>query len=224
MNVVIFGSTGMVGKAVLLECIENNAIQNILLINRSPLNVQNSKVKEIIHDDFFDFSFVGKELKGLDACFYCIGVSSMGISEEIYTRFTHDITLKVAETLVENNNKMTFCFVSATGADSSEKGKVMWARVKGKTENRILRMSFKDAYIFRPGYIQPKKGVKSRVKMYNVMYTVFGVFYPILKLCFPNKILTSVGLANAMINAALIGFDKKILSSREINILAKMKS
>ena len=181
LNVIITGATGMVGKGVLLECIDSPDVESILLINRSPVDVMHPKVKEIIHKDFFDLSSVRDQLTGYNACFFCLGVSSVGMKEADYKRFTYDLTLGFAKVVLFLNPDMTFCYVSGAGTDSSEKGKSMWARVKGKTENDLLSLGFKATYMFRPGYIHPMRGIKSKTPLYKAVYVVLKPLYPLVK-------------------------------------------
>ena len=177
MKVLILGSTGMVGKGVLLECLEDSDIKNILVLNRQSCNISHNKLKEIIHENFFDFSTIKEQLKGFNACFFCLGVSAAGLDEKKYSKITYDLTLGFAQIMLELNPNSIFCYVSGAGTDSSEKGRIMWARIKGKTENALLALPFKESYMFRPGYIQPLKGVKSKTGAYNVFYSIFKPFY-----------------------------------------------
>ena len=172
MKVIITGTTGMVGKGVLLECLEHPAITGVLLVNRRPVGVQHPKLKEVIHKDFYDLSPVKAQLQGYDACFFCLGVSVVGLTEEQYTKTTYDLTLHFAETVI--NPRMTFIYVSGTGTDSSEQGRTMWARIKGRTENALLKMPFKAAYMFRPGIILPMKGVRSATSWYNAITAILN--------------------------------------------------
>lgn len=219
MKAIVLGSTGMVGKAVLLECLEDSRITRVLAINRRSLNMAHGKLVEVIHDDFFDFSDLNNQLAEYDACFFCLGTSSVGLSEEKYSRITYDLTLSFARTFSAANPAAVFCYVSGTGTDSSERGKMMWARVKGKTENDLLKLSFRDAYMFRPGYIQPLKGVRARSPVVNILYFIFTPLYHILK-AFGSAVTDSVSLGKAMIRVAVSGYDKKIIEPKDINILA----
>jgi hypothetical protein len=221
IKAIITGTTGMVGKGVLYECFESPDVESVLVINRQPLGLQHSKLKEIIHNDFHDLSPLKEELKGYNACFFCMGISSVGLSEEKYHQVTHDITLHFAKVLLGLNPQMTFIYVSGTGTDSSEKGRMMWARVKGKTENAILAMPFKDAYMFRPGYIQPTRGIKSRTRIYNVFYFFLKPLYPLMKRLIPKYMTDTDLVGKAMINAVLKGYPKKHLENADINKLAK---
>ncbi len=219
MKAIILGSTGMVGKSVLLQCVEDKDVEAVLLINRRPLNFSHEKVTEIIHRDFMDTSDLKDNLKGYDACFFCLGVSSVGMKEEEYRKLTYDLTLSFARTLASVNPDVVFCYVSGTGTDETEKGKIMWARIKGKTENALLALPFKGAYMFRPGYIQPLKGVKARSGLVNTLYAVFTPLYYVLK-SFKGLMTDSVSLGKAMINAARYGYDKRIIEMKDIAILA----
>jgi uncharacterized protein YbjT (DUF2867 family) len=218
INPIIFGSTGMVGQAVLLECLEDINVQSILLINRRPVHIRHEKVKEIIHLDFNDFSSLTKEFSGYDTCFFCLGISSVGLSEEEYHRTTYDITIRAAETLSSTGKPFIFCYVSGAGTDSSEKGRSMWARVKGKTENKLFSL-FEHAYMFRPGYIQPLKGIRSRTWLYNAIYAVFTPAYFLLK-PFKSLVTDTTRLGKAMIRVVTKSYEKKILENRDINKLA----
>jgi len=221
LKVIITGSTGMVGKGILLECLGRPEVESILVINRKPLDIQHDKITEIVHNDFYNLSTIEPQLKGYNACFFCLGVSAFGMSETDYSRITYDMTLHFADTLLRLNPDMHFCYVSGQGTDSSEKGRVMWARIKGKTENALLGMPFKKSYMFRPGYIQPMKGIKSSTKLYNMLYMVFKPLYPLLKAVFPTQLTSSVQVGNAMINVVLFGSEKKHLTNIDINLLAE---
>jgi uncharacterized protein YbjT (DUF2867 family) len=217
IKAIITGATGMVGEGVLHECLLHPDVESVLVINRKPCGVKHEKLKEIIHKDFLELSSIENQLKGYNACYFCAGVSSVGKKEDEYKRITYDLTLNFAKTLLKVNNSMTFCYVSGVGTDSTEKGRSIWARVKGKTENDLLNLSFKAAYMFRPGYIQPTKGLRNTYKMYKVL----APFYPIIKLLLSKYATTLKELGLAMINVALYGSDKKILECREIVNLSK---
>lgn len=219
MKVIITGSTGMVGKAVLLECLESNAVESVLVVNRHSIHMNHPKLKEIIHKDFLNIETIKDDLKGYDACFFCMGISAVGLSEEKYSKITYSITEIFAKTLHALNPNMVFNYVSGTGTDSSEKGRIMWARVKGKTENMIFKQGFKDAYAFRPGFILPEKGVKSRTKLYNFFYIISRPFFPLLKKS--KSVTTSSKVGKAMINSVLYPQDLKILENPDINKLAQ---
>jgi hypothetical protein len=219
IKAIVLGVTGMVGEGVLHECLNHSEVESVLVINRRPCGVQHEKLKEIILKDFFAFSEIENQLAGYNACYFCMGVSSLGMKEEAYRRITYDLTLNVANILLKRNPQITFCYVSGSGTDSSEKGRSMWARVKGKTENDLLKLPFKAAYMFRPGYIQPIKGLKNTYKVYKVL----GPLYPVLKTFFPRYVCKLEEIGRAMINAVLQGDDVKILENRDIVRLANQK-
>jgi uncharacterized protein YbjT (DUF2867 family) len=221
IKVLITGSTGMVGKGVLYECLESDFVEEVLVVNRQRLEISNPKLKEIIHHDFFNLNEIEPKFKGYDACFFCLGVSSIGMKEEKFSRLTFDLTINFAESFLKQNPDSVFNYVSGTKTDSSEKGKVMWARVKGRTENKILNMNFKDAYMFRPGYIQPLKGIKSKTKAYQAMYNVLKYFYPVFKALIPNQITNTTNVGKAMIYSAVFGDSLKYLENKDINRFAK---
>lgn len=216
LKVIITGSTGMVGKGVLLECIDSPDVESILVINRSPVDIKHPKVKEIIHKDFFDWSAIRGQLSGYNCCFFCLGVSAAGMKEADYRRMTYDLALGFAKVVLFLNPDMTFCYVSGAGTDSSEKGRMMWARIKGKTENDLLSLGFKAAYMFRPGYIHPMRGIKSRTPLYNAFYKVLKPLYPLLKRM-PKYVTDNVTIGRAMIAVAKNGYSKGVLESLDIN-------
>lgn len=220
MKVIILGSTGMVGKGVLLECLNDPDIEKVLVVNRQSCNITNAKLFEIIHNDFFNLSDIKEQIKGYDACFFCLGISSAGLSEEKYTKITYDLTMVFAQIMVELNPESIFCYVSGVGTDSSEKGRTMWARVKGKTENALLALPFKASYMFRPGYIQPGKGIRSKTALYRIFYIVLTPLYFLLK-PFKGLVTNTKSLSKAMINVAKKGSNKNILGVRDINMLAE---
>lgn len=221
MKIIITGATGMVGKGVLLECLSNEAVTSVLVINRKSVDLQDPKLKEIIHSDFFDLSAIREELAGYDACFFCLGISSFRQSEEIYTHITYELTMNFAQELLPLNPGMTFIYVSGTGTDSTEKGNTMWARVKGKTENDIIKLGFKDAYAFRPAYIKPEANTPSSTPIYRVLLATFGVLHPVIKFLFPKYTTTTAQIGKAMIAVAGNGFDKKQVESADIIQLSK---
>lgn len=220
MKAIITGSTGMVGRAALLECLEDTRVTEVLLINRNPIPISHPKIKEVLHQDFSDFSTIADQLAGYDACYFCMGVSAGGMSEADYRRVTYDFTMALATACYQANPEMTFCYVSGDGTDSTEKGRMMWARVKGKTENDILKMGFKDAYMFRPGIIQPLKGIKSRTKLYQFFYDWFGWLLPIIKGISKHSMTTTTNIGMAMIDVHLNGNEKKHLYNKDINKIA----
>jgi len=217
VKVIITGSTGMVGEGVLHECLNHNDIEKILVINRKTCGVKNSKLTEVIHDNFFDLSGMEETLKGYNACFFCLGVTSIKKKEEEYFRLTYTLTTYIAGILLKFNPEMTFCYISGTGTDSTEKGKIMWARIKGKTENDLLKMKFKKVYNFRPGYLHPTKGLRYS----HTYYKWIGFLYPVLRFIFPKYISTLKELGLAMINSVTKGYDKQILEVKDIIELSK---
>jgi len=217
IKAIITGATGMVGEGVLHECLLHPAVESVLVVNRKPCGVQHNKLKEIIHNDFSDLSSIENELTGYNACYYCAGVSVVGKTEEKFKRIIYDLTLNFANTLVKQNTDLTFCYVSGSGTDSTEQGKIMWARIKGKTENDLLKLPFKKSFMFRPGYIQPTKGLKNTKGFYKAL----APFYPFWKILFPKHLVTLEQLGKAMINSSLYGYNKRILECVDIAELAK---
>jgi len=209
IKAIITGSTGMVGEGVLHICLNNPNVENVLVINRKPCGITHPKLKEIIHKDFMDLTEIENQLVGYNSCYFCAGISSIGKNEEEFRKITYDLTLNFAKTLVKSNSQMVFTYVSGTGTDSSEKGKIMWARIKGKTENDLLKLPFKDAFMFRPGYIQPIKGLKNSYKIYKIT----SPLYPILEKFFPKHVITLEELGNSMINITQNGYEKKVLEN-----------
>jgi len=217
LRVIITGATGMVGEGVMLECVEHPAIAQVLLVSRKPYGAKHPKLKECIVPDFLDLDGVASQLTGYDACFYCAGVSSTGMSESEYSHITYDITIHFAQTLAGLNPEMIFDYVSGSLTDSSEKGRVMWARVKGKTENTLMKCGFRRVYNFRPGFMKPTPGQKNVISFYKII----GWSYPLLLALFPNQISTMREVGLAMINSVLKGYPKQVLEIRDINSLAK---
>ncbi len=207
----------MVGQGVLRECRLDPEVTEILSIVRKSTGRQDNKVREIVHADFFDFTSLEPEFTGLDACFYCLGVSSVGMSEADYRHVTYDIALAAAHAVVKQNPMMTFCFISGAGTDSSGKGKSMWARVKGQTENALLALPFKAAYMFRPGVIVPLHGIESRTALYRIPYIIMTPILPLLQRLFPKYVTTTEKLGRAMLTAAKHGAPKAILESVDFN-------
>jgi uncharacterized protein YbjT (DUF2867 family) len=216
MNVLIFGATGMVGQGVLRECLVDPAVQRVQAIGRTPTGVQNAKLREIVHQDAWHYADIENDLSGFDACFFCLGVTSSGMKEEAYARVTYDITMAAAETLCQLNPQMTFIFVSGAGTDSSEQGRAMWARVKGRTENALLQLPFAAAYMFRPGVIEPVHGARSKTASYRVLYTLTKPLLPVLRWAFPDYVLTTQQIGLAMLVVARHGFSKRVLESKDI--------
>jgi hypothetical protein len=221
MNIrtIVFGASGMVGEGVLLECLKDPNVESVLVIGRRPCNVTHPKLTELIHKDFFDYSAIENSLQGYNACFFCLGISSVGKNETEYTRITYDLTMQAATTLSRLNPEMTFCYVSGTGTDSTEKGRIMWARVKGRTENQLARLPFKAVFAFRPGLMKPTRGQKNL----KTIFKVIGSSYPLWKLLTPKHVcrLEEVGLA--MIQAARFGSSRRILGNLDIAELARTK-
>jgi nucleoside-diphosphate-sugar epimerase len=216
IKAIVTGSTGMVGEGVLMECLENPEVEQVLVINRKPGGMPHPKLREILHGDFFDLSPIEAQLGGYNACFFCLGVSSVGMGQEEYKRVTYDLTLNVGRVLAKLNPDMAFCYVTGRGTDSSEKGKVVWARVKGATENALLRL-FKNGYMFRPAFMLATPGQKNL----NKWYKYFAWIYPIGRPLFPDSFCTLQEVGQAMIRAAGKGSPKKILEVRDIVALAK---
>jgi uncharacterized protein YbjT (DUF2867 family) len=220
MNVLIFGATGMIGQGVLRECLLDAGVQLVKTVGRTATGVQHPKLHEVVHQDLSNYSSIETELSGFDACFFCLGVSSVGMKDADYERITYGITLAAAETLARLNPQMTFIYVSGAGTDSSEQGRIAWARVKGKTENALLRLPFKAAYMFRPGIIVPLHGIRSRTTVYRVIYALTKPLLPTLRRAFPNLILTTDQIGRAMLAVARNGAPKRILESKDINAIA----
>jgi uncharacterized protein YbjT (DUF2867 family) len=219
LKVLLFGASGMVGQGVLRECLLDPDVESVLSVGRSPVGQRHAKLREIVRKDLFDLSDVEDRLRGLDACFFCLGVSSAGMAEADYRRMTYDLTLSAARTLSKLNPGMTFVYVSGMGADSSERGRAMWARVRGETENALLRLPFKAAYIVRPGVIQPLHGIRSKTPFYQLFYSLLGPLIPALKAAFPQYVTTTEQLGRVMIAATKRGAPKPVLESRDINAL-----
>ena len=215
IKAIITGSTGMVGEGVLHVCLNNENVESVLLINRKPCGVVHPKLKEIIHKDFMNLSEIKEQFAGYNACYFCAGVSSVGKNEEEYIKLTYDLTINFAKTLL--NDEMILTYVSGSGTDSSEKGKLMWARVKGKTENDLLKLGFKNAFMYRPGYIQPIKGMKNTYKIYKFLTP----FYSIFESLFPKYVISLDELANSMINVTINGYAKNVLENEDIRRTAK---
>ena len=219
IHAIITGSTGMVGKGVLFECLQNPVVKSVLVINRQSVGVTHPKLREIIHTDFHDFSAIESELRGYHACFFCLGISAAGLSEAAYRHITYDMTLQLAQTLLRTSPQLTFCYVSGAGTDHTLKSRLMWARVKGETENALLELPFRDCYLFRPAFIQPMDGIRSRTPLYNGLYAVLKPFYPLLK-NFPQYVTSSQRLAKAMVKIVGQGYEQSRLESADINLLA----
>ncbi len=214
MKVIITGTTGMVGKGVMLECLDHPKVTKVLSISRRPPDVEHEKLEILIHNDFSDFSAYREKFSEYQACYLCMGVSAAGMSEEQYKTLTYDYTLALARELPVSG--MTVTYVSGQGTDSSEKGRIMWARVKGRTENKLLSMSFKQAYMFRPGAIIPLRGIKSSTRLYQFFYDYFMWLIKLMKAISPNSIVSTTQLGLAMINVSLYGYNKNVLGPKDI--------
>jgi len=214
MKAIVFGATGMVGEGVLHEALCHAAVESVLVIGRAPCGVSHPKLTEIIHSDFFDFSSIEQHLRGYDACFFCLGVSSIGMTEEKYRRVTYDLTMAAATTLSGLNPGMTFCYISGMGTDSS--GRAMWARVKGMAEDHLRRLPFKAVYLFRPGFIKPTPGLKNAFTAARFL----GSMYPFLRVVVPKYVCTLKDLGIAMIQSVLRGYTQPVLENKDIARLA----
>ncbi len=214
-KVIITGTTGMVGEGVLIECLAHPHISEVLSVSRKPNGITHPKLKEYLVPDFLSMKPDDENVKGYDACFFCAGISSVGMKEEDYTRITFDTTVHFAKVLLQQNPQMTFIYVSGASTDSTEQGRLMWARVKGKTENTLAKMPFKKVYNFRPGFMKLTPGQKNALPLYKYI----GWMYPILKAIFPNSASTLAQVGRAMINSLITGSDKQILEVRDINEL-----
>jgi uncharacterized protein YbjT (DUF2867 family) len=217
MKVILFGATGMVGQGVLRECLLDGEVEDVLVVGRSPTGQTNAKLREILHDNFLDFSAIESRLTGFAACFFCLGVSSVGMSEERYRHLTYDITMAAATTLAKLNPGMVFNYVTGRGTDSTEQGPLMWARVKGKTENDLLKLPFKAAYMFRPAGIQPLHGIRSKTAWVQAIYVGAAPLLTVLNRVAPAYMTTTEQVGRAMIRVARDGYPKAVLESEDIN-------
>lgn len=217
IKAVIFGATGMVGEGVLHEALKHPNVELVLVIGRKPCNVAHPKLTELFHNDFFDYSAIADRLRGYNACYFCLGVSSVGMSEQDYSRLTYDLTMQAAKALSKRNPNMTFCYVSGAGTDSTESGRIMWARVKGKTENHLMKLPFKAVYLFRPGFIKPIKGLKNAHSISRIV----GLLYPLWKALFPKYVCTLEDLGLVMIRVTAEGHSKQIIENPDITQLAR---
>jgi uncharacterized protein YbjT (DUF2867 family) len=215
MKAIVFGATGMVGEGVLHEALRDPLVASVLVVGRRSCSVNHPKLTEVLHDDFYDYTSILDRLRGYDACFFCLGVTSIGKSEAEYRRLTYDLTMAAAKALSQLNPGMVFCYVSGAGTDSSERGRIMWARVKGKTENDLMRLPFNAVYAFRPGYIRPTPGLKNSMTASKVL----SPLYPILKLFFSNHVCSMQDLGRAMIRVVEKGYPRNVLESADITHL-----
>ena len=217
MKVIIFGASGMIGAGTLLECFADPQVERVLAVVRRPTAVRHAKLEEVVHADFYDYSALQGRWPEFDACLFCLGVTSVGMDEASYRHVTFDLTLAAARSIVAVNRKLVFCYVTGAGTDSSARGRVMWARVKGETENALLALPFKAAYMFRPGYIQPMKGVRSKTRWYQAVYDVVGAFYPLLRRAAPGWVTDTETIGRALIRVAAEGYPTRVLEGRDIN-------
>jgi hypothetical protein len=217
IRAIITGTTGMVGEGVLHECLLSPDVEAVLVINRRPCGVTHPKLKEIIHADFFDISPLRDQLSGYNACYFCLGVSSVGMNKETYYKMTYVLTMHIAETLSHLNRDMTFCYVSGAGTDSTEKGMSNWSRVKGKTENDLMKLPFKAVFAFRPGFIRAIKGMKYTHSFYKYV----GWMFPMGRALFPGGFAKMEEIGQAMIHVTLKGFNKKVLEGKDIIALGQ---
>lgn len=217
IRAILTGATGMVGEGVLHECLNDPDVEQVLIVNRKPSGMSHPKLKEIVVHDFYDLSPVADKLAGYNACFFCLGTTSIGKNEEEYTKITYTLTMHFANTVVKQNPDMVFCYISGASTDSTEQGRMMWARVKGKTENDLMKLPFKAVYNFRPGYMHPTPGLKNTLKGYKYITWM----YPLLRAIFPSRVTTLAELGHAMINVVKRGYDKNILEVKDILVMSK---
>jgi uncharacterized protein YbjT (DUF2867 family) len=223
VKIILFGATGMVGQGALRECLLDSDVAEVLVVGRSASGRKHAKIREIVHADLYDLSPIAPQLAGYDACFFCLGVSSVRMNEAEYTKITHDLTLAVARVLSQQNPQMVFLYISGAGTDSTERGKTMWARVKGRTENELLREPFRAAYMLRPGYIQPMHGVKSKTPLYSLFYVLLSWLYPVLRLVARKYVITTEDLGRGMIKIAKSGAPKRVLENSDIEAMLSSK-
>jgi uncharacterized protein YbjT (DUF2867 family) len=217
VKVLLFGATGMVGQGVLRECLLDADVERVVALVRSPTGQTHEKLREVVHQDFFDYAAVGGELEGHDACFFCLGVSSAGMKEAQYTRLTYDLTLAAARAVVERSPGATFIYVS--GAGTAEGSSSMWARVKGKTESALLALPFRRAYMFRPAFIQPQHGIKSKTRLYRLGYAIATPIAPLMRVLAPGMMTTTEKVGRAMLRVAREGAATPVIENRDINEL-----
>jgi uncharacterized protein YbjT (DUF2867 family) len=205
----------MVGGGALLEALDDGRVREVVVVGRRSCEVRDPKIREVLLTDFFDYATARSDLEGAGACLFCLGVSSLGMSEQAYTRVTHDLTLAAARAVLEAGSSPTLCYVSGAGTDAN--GRAMWARVKGRTENDLLAMPFRGAYMFRPAYIQPRRGLRSKTGWYRAFYAAFSALYPVLRRALPSLVTSTDVLGRALVRVGLDGFPKPILETRDIN-------
>ena len=216
IHAIITGVTGMVGEGVLHEALQHPDVEKVLVINRRPCGIAHPKLTEIVHSDFFNLGTIADKMTGYNACFFCLGVSSVGMNEEKYYSLTYALTMNMAEGLSKQNPEMTFCYISGAGTDSTENGRLNWARVKGKTENDLMKLPFKKVFAFRPGFLQPTSGLKNVHRFYGV----FVLLYPVFRFLMPKHVSTLKELGLAMINSVLYGYDKSVIEVKDIILLS----
>jgi uncharacterized protein YbjT (DUF2867 family) len=221
MKIIITGSTGMIGKGALLESLDNPIITEILIVNRTPINFSHPKIIEIICDDWFNLSKIEHRLKGYDACFFCLGATITTISEKYFRKITYALTLNFIQTIFKLNPNIIVCYISGMGVDGTKRRKNMWMHIKGEVEQALLKVSLKNIYIFRPGYIQPLRGVRSKTLLYRLFYTVFSPVYPLIRKLLPTYTTNTVNIGKAMILISKNGYKKPYLENIDINILAQ---
>jgi uncharacterized protein YbjT (DUF2867 family) len=221
MRVLIVGATGMVGQGVLRECLAAPDVSEVIVLGRTKIEPAPSRLRQLVQDNLFDLTGVGPELQGIDACFFCLGVTSSGMSEAAYRHITYDLTLAVAAELAKLNPAMTFCYVSGAGTDGAGRGRSMWARVKGQTENALKALPIAGVYLFRPGVIQPLHGIESKTSAYRRFYKVTAPLLPLMKRLFPSLVVTTAEIGQAMLNAARRGTGRLVLESEDIAHLAQ---
>ena len=222
MRIVLFGATGMIGRGVLLECLADPDVTRVLSIGRRTTDVQHAKLTQIVHENFTDYSGIAEQFAGFDACFFCLGTSSIGMSEEHYRHITYDFALAAAQALLARSPDLVFCYVSAAGADTSERGRSMWARVRGKTENDLLELPLAGAYVFRPAYVHAVKGVTPQQPWVRVAYFLARPLYPLLRVLLPRHVTTGEDFGRAMIRVARHGYLWSTLESHDINAAARL--
>lgn len=222
MNVLLFGATGMIGQSVLRECLRDPGVRRVVTVTRRPLDIGDPKLQQIVQADVTDLASTGLDPREIDACFWCLGVTSAGMSEAEYTRVTHDLAVNAARTLLLGNPAITFVYVSGVGADSTEKGRVMWARVKGRAENAVLALGFARAYAFRPAFVLPQHGIRSSTRLYNLLYPLAKPLYPLIRRFWPNSAATGEEIGRAMINAVRHGNPSPVIEGADIHRLARL--
>ena len=221
MRVILFGATGMIGQGVLRECLLDPGVEHVLAIGRNPSGQSHPKLRDLVHRDLFDYSAIEPELTGFHACFFCLGVSSAGMSESDYRHITHDLTMAAATTLARLNPSMTFIYISGAGADSSERGRVAWARIRGRLENTLFKLPFHGVYSFRPAAVQPLHGIRSRTALYRALYVLGAPLWPLLRALFPVYVTTTEIIGRAMLETARHGAPKQVMENRDINLMVE---